>query len=220
MDDYKENENINNDVNPELSSEKLQEETFDLIEETEESSGESEESTAKSFKKEFFEWVQAIAIAVVLALLIRTFVFTLVKVDGSSMVPTLQDGDRLYVTRLLYKPKASDVIVFRPAGDKDKYYVKRVIATEGQEVDINFSTGAVMVDGVVLDEPYINELTYAQGNVSFPVTVPKDCVFVLGDNRNRSKDSRFSDVYMVSEDSIMGGAVFRLFPFNAIGKID
>ena len=170
-------------------------------------------------RKEIFEWIYAIAIAVIVTLVIRTFVFTLVRVDGSSMVPTLHSGDRMYVNRFMYQPEAGDIVVFKPQGDPDKYYVKRIIATEGQTVDIDFIRGVVKVDGKELDEPYINEATKKKGDIQFPVTVPEDCVFVLGDNRNNSRDSRYTTVGMVTEKSIMGEALFRLYPFNAIGRI-
>lgn len=170
-------------------------------------------------KKEIFEWIQSIAIALIIALVIRTYVFTLVKVDGKSMYPTLDDGDRLVVTRLAYTPKNGDIIIFTPTLHKDTPYVKRVIGVEGQTVDINFNTGAVSVDGKILKENYINEITQLRGNVKFPVIVEKDCVFVLGDNRNHSRDSRFSDVFMVNKKTIMGKAQIRIFPFDSVGNL-
>ena len=180
----------------------------------------ADRETVKNIGKEIWEWFKALAIAVVIALLIRTFIFTLVKVDGNSMYPTLKDGERLYVNRMFYTPEAGDVIVFKPNYNPSVYYIKRVIATEGQTVDINFKTGEVSVDGKVLEESYIYEPTYRSADVTFPVTVDEGCVFVMGDNRNNSKDSRSSDVFMVTDDSIMGEATFRIYPFTKIGKFE
>jgi len=173
-----------------------------------------EEIVKKSWQREALEWVLSIVIAVVLALVIRQFVFTVVRVDGESMVPTLQHNDRLIVWRLGYTPDNGDIIVLHQAGHQP--YIKRVIANEGQTVDIDFSTHTVYVDGVALEEDYINEPTALQGDMRFPVTVGENQVFVLGDNRNNSRDSRFSDVACVDYDDILGKAVWRFFPFKAM----
>ena len=172
----------------------------------------------KDWKKELLEWVESLAVAVVVALLIVNFVFTLVTVSGASMEPTLQDKNFLFVLRLGYEPDNGDIIVFKPVSEPKKYYIKRVIATEGQEVDIR--SGKVYVDGEELNEPYIEDITQDRYNESYPKTVPENCVFVLGDNRDNSRDSRDAiGVGMVSEDSIVGKAWFRLFPFNKIGGL-
>ncbi len=173
-----------------------------------------EEATKKSLQREVLEWVLSIVIAVVVALIIRNFVFTVVKVEGTSMVPTLQNNDRLIVWRLGYEPKEGDIIVLHQKGEHP--FIKRIIATEGQTVDINFRTHKVFVDGVELDEPYINQPTAETGDVTFPVTVSEDSVFVMGDNRNNSRDSRFQSVGMVAEEDIIGKAIWRFFPLNNI----
>lgn len=179
--------------------------------------------------KEIRDWVVAIAIAVVLALLIRNFVFTLVKVQGASMQPTLQENDRLYVNRFFYAPKKGDVIIFKPASDPDRPYVKRVIATEGDTLYIDFETGDVYVNGVVIDEPYINNPTTRSGSYIMdliaegkygpdsPIVIEKDKVFVMGDNRNNSKDSR--EIGQIPEDEFIGGAVFRFWPLSNFGSV-
>lgn len=172
-----------------------------------------------NIKKEILEWVQAIVIALVIALVIRTFVFSLIRVDGHSMVPTLQHNDRLIVTKLMYKPQQGDIIILRPPMHKNTPFVKRIIALPGQTVDIDFKKHKVLVDGVELKEPYINEPTVQRGDVKFPVVVPENTVFVLGDNRNNSRDSRYSDVGMVPYKSIIGKAVFRIWPLNNFGSI-
>ena len=179
--------------------------------------------------KEIRDWVVAIAIAVVLALLIRNFVFTLVKVQGASMQPTLHESDRLYVNRFFYTPEKGDVIIFEPASDPDRPYVKRVIATEGDTVYIDFETGDVYVNDEIIDEPYINDRTARTGSYIMeliangqyskdnPIVVEKDKVFVMGDNRNNSKDSR--EIGQVPKKEIIGGAVFRFWPVSGFGSV-
>lgn len=180
----------------------------------------------KNMLQEVFEWVQAIVVAIVIAMFLRTFVFTLVNVSGNSMVPTLHNSDKLIVWRLGYEPKTGDIITFRPRGHEDTPYIKRVIATAGQSVDLKYNAETdscdVYVDGKKLDEDYIEAKIdkLHMGNMDFPATVPENCVFAMGDNRNNSKDSRFMEVGMVTTDSIIGHAVFRLLPFNDIGTLD
>ena len=175
---------------------------------------------------EIFEWVQAIVVAIVLAMFLRTYVFTLVNVSGQSMVPTLHNSDKLIVWRLGYEPKTGDIITFRPRGHEDTPYIKRVIATAGQTVDLKYNEETdscdVYVDGKKLDEDYIEAKIdkMHMGDMDFPATVPENCVFAMGDNRNNSKDSRFMDVGMVTTESIIGHATFRLLPFGDLGKLD
>jgi len=175
---------------------------------------EATEVVKKSAKREALEWFLCIVIAIALALIIRQYVFNVVKVDGSSMLPTLENNDRLIVWKLGYTPDNGDIIVLQKDGLDP--YIKRIIATEGQTVDIDFNAHKVFVDGVELDEPYINEPTAVRGDVQFPVTVNEDCVFVLGDNRNHSSDSRFSTVGLVHKSDILGKAVLRFWPFSSI----
>lgn len=171
----------------------------------------------KSPLRELLEWIVTILIAFVIAMIIKNFIFTIALVDGDSMLPTLTDGDRLVVWRLGYEPQKGDIIVLQQAGKKP--YIKRIIATEGDTVDIDFNRHTVKVNGNILNEDYILEPTVRRGDVVFPLTIDDDCVFVLGDNRNNSSDSRISDVGQVREDDIMGKAVVRLFPFNKFGSV-
>lgn len=179
-----------------------------------------------NWKKEVWEWTQAIVLAVVIALIIRNFFFTLVLVDGPSMENTLHTNDRLFVNRFMYEPKTGDIVVFTPEKYPKKPFIKRVIATEGQTVDIDFETGTVVVDGEVLDEPYIKVPTTRKGDVDFPVTVPEGYFFAMGDNRGNSHDCRDADVGdtdntsgLVSEKRLMGKALFRIWPFNKFGSL-
>ena len=199
-------------------------ETNEIFEEENEIT--EEPKKGKSMGREIFEWIQAIVVAVVLAMFLRTFIFTLVNVSGTSMVPTLHNNDKLFVWRLGYEPEVGDIIIFRPRAHEDTPYVKRVIATEGQTVNIvpDETTGycEVYVDGERLNEDYINDKIDIVhiGNVTYPATVPENCVFAMGDNRNNSKDSRFLDVGMVTEESIIGHATLRLWPINSFELLD
>lgn len=190
---------------------------------------ENEEPKKVSWKKELRDWIIAILVAVALALLIRNFVFTLVNVKGASMEPSLHEGDRLYVNRLMYEPKKGDVVIFKPASDPDRPYVKRVIATAGDTIYIDFSTGDVYLNDKVIDEPYIKEKTknidsyirnlmsqnkYSREN---PIVIQPGYIFVMGDNRNNSRDSRY--LGPVPLDEIIGGAVFRFWPLNNMGSV-
>ena len=173
-----------------------------------------------NYWSEILEWGQAIVIAVILGLLIKMFVFTLVLVDGPSMYPTLETGDRLLVvSRYISKPVAGDVVVFTPKYEGAKPYIKRIIADEGQTIDINFDTNEVFVDGQLLKEKYIPEPTRHRGDIVFPATVPPGHVFVMGDNRNNSDDSRREKVGMVEKNKIMGKAVYRWWPMRKFGSI-
>lgn len=165
---------------------------------------------------DIFDWLETLVLYCFIALLLLTFVFKLVVVDGSSMNPTLVNGQRLITTNLFYTPEYGDIVIFQnPDAINKKVLIKRVIATEGQTVAIDFDKGEVKVDGKVLDEPYIKELT--KQRLSFTedeVTVPEGCVFVMGDNRNRSTDSRSDTVGMVPVDTIIGKVILRLSPFS------
>ncbi|MDD3193430.1 MAG: signal peptidase I [Oscillospiraceae bacterium] len=169
--------------------------------------------------KSAFEWADAVVSAVVIVVLLFTFLFRTIGVEGSSMVPTLANGDRLIVSHLFYEPEPGDVVVIVQPDSDTPAIIKRVIAVAGQTVDINFGFGTVTVDGKTLEEDYISEPTYMKRDVDFPVTVPEGCVFVMGDNRNRSLDSRDSSIGMVDQRYILGKAIFRLFPFDTIGLI-
>ena len=164
--------------------------------------------------KDFYEWVQALVCSVLVVVMLFTFVIRMIGVDGHSMVPTLQDGDRLLVLNsMLYDDyKYGDIVVLRKSSFLSEPIVKRVIATEGQTVDIDFSTGSVYVDGVLLKEDYINELTFTEEGTEFPLTVPEGSIFVMGDNRNHSNDSRDSRLGTVDSRYVIGKAVFLAFP--------
>lgn len=142
-------------------------------------------------------------------------------VRGSSMEPTLSDGDCILVQMAGYQPSPGDIVAIKAGGEsKEKHLVKRIIAQGGQTVQIDFETGMVFVDGERLTEPYIAEATHLSGDIVFPVTVPPDSYFVLGDNRNNSQDSRGSALGCVPRQDIEGKAFFRFAPMSSFGPIE
>ena len=164
--------------------------------------------------RDLYEWVQALVCSVLTVVLIFTFGIRLIGVDGHSMVPTLQHGDRLLVLNsvLHHDYQYGDIVVLRKDSFMEEPIVKRVIATEGQTVDIDFVDGTVTVDGEVLNETYINDYTYVEEGTQFPLTVPEDSIFVLGDNRNHSSDSRDDRLGTVDSRYVIGKAIVLAFP--------
>ena len=160
-----------------------------------------------------FDMVSIFATAALAIAICFTFFFRTVVVDGSSMNPTLTHGDRLIITAVAKDYKYGDIVVCSQPNPMEKTLIKRVIATEGQKVTIDFVNGVVKVDGVELDEPYIAEKTYREEGIAFNNTVvPERCVFVMGDNRNNSTDSRSPMVGFIDTNYIMGRVLFRLSP--------
>lgn len=184
------------------------------------------ENKAKKSGREIIEWADSVAISVLCVVLLFTFVFRMVGVKGTSMQDTLQSGDKVIIYNLFYTPKAGDIVVISRAdliegdGNVAEPIIKRVIATEGQTINFNFDTGAVYVDGQKLDEPYIKDKTIP-GRIPMdnPYTVPAGHVFVMGDHRSVSKDSRTAEVGAIDTRYILGKAVFRLFPTSEAGVI-
>lgn len=168
-----------------------------------------------------YTWARELVACLMVVLLIFTLVVRIIAVDGDSMFPTLHDQERvLLLSSNLYRsPEDGDIVVAYITG-LQKPLVKRVIATEGQTVDIDFVTHEVWVDGQLLDEPYIAAPTAAVGDMTFPQTVPEGHVFLMGDNRNNSRDSRDSAVGMVDTRSILGKVLLRISPWEKAGKIE
>lgn len=163
------------------------------------------------------EWFDAIVYALTIVLVILLFFFRTVRVDGSSMVPTLQNGNQLIARSFLYKPQRGDIVVIDGYIEFGNPIVKRVIGVGGDVVDINFDTGEVSVNGEVLDEPYISAPTTRAFDVEFPATVPEGKLFLLGDNRPNSKDSRDSEIGMIDERDVLGKMVVRFALFDKLG---
>ena len=177
--------------------------------------GEKQQEEKRENGRELYEWVQALVGSVLVVVLVFTFVIRLIGVDGHSMVPTLQDGDRLLVLNsMLYDDyKYGDIVILRKNGVFDNEpIVKRVIATEGQIVDMDFVNGIVYVDGLPLEEDYINTPTNLDEGSVFPQIVEEDHVFVMGDNRNNSKDSRSLEIGQVDKREVLGKVALLMVP--------
>lgn len=166
-----------------------------------------------SLGEEAKDWIISIVIAVVLAFIIRQFVVELYIVDGPSMRPTLQSQERLVVNKFIYQfrePQKGEILVFQYPRDPSRDFIKRVIATAGDTVEIK--GGRVFVNDQLLNEDYILEKTKSEYPKS---TIPKGTIFVMGDNRNNSEDSRFADVGFVPLDLIKGKAMMVFWPLDA-----
>ena len=155
--------------------------------------------------KDMYDWVQCLIVALIICVVFFAFFVRIIDVVGTSMNPTLNNSDKMLVSGLFYKPKVGDVVVFK----KDEYnpnkaLVKRVIAIEGQEINIDFDKGIVYIDGQPIQEDYIAELTKTKEDFIGPKTVPEGCVFVMGDNREWSKDSRLLQEPYIPAASIQG----------------
>lgn len=160
-----------------------------------------------------FHWLYSMVGALFVLFLVFSVFFRIVDVNGNSMHPTLSNADRLLVQSIGYSPEIGDIVIVGSTDKEHKPIVKRVIALAGQKVDIDYETGLVYIDGTALEENYATEMTQPlNAEISYPYIVPKGCVFVLGDNRNDSKDSRSIDVGAVDVNRIVGKAVVRLFP--------
>ncbi len=162
--------------------------------------------------EEIKDWVISIIIAVVLAFFIRYFIVELYMVEGPSMRPTLINGERLVVNKFIYRlqePKKGDIVVFRYPRDPSRDFIKRVIGVAGDTIEIK--DGKVFLNGQLLNEPYILERT--RGSYA-AATIPDGHIFVMGDNRNNSEDSRFRDVGFVSLEMLKGKAVMVFWPLD------
>jgi len=175
----------------------------------------------KRFRKnvDLLDWYDALVFALAALVLIFAFCVRVVVVDGHSMEPTLHEHDRLLVQSTFYEPQRGDVVVVDGYINYGKPLVKRVIAVGGDTVDIDAEQGIVYVNGEALDEPYTAEPTYTEGNIGFPLTVPEGQLFLMGDNRQHSTDSRFVSVGLIDERDILGKVLWRIFPLNAFGRI-
>ena len=187
-----------------------------------------------SFEKSVMLYLHDLVHLLAIIMIVFVLLFRIVIVSGSSMYATLRDGDWLLVTgSAFYKdPQYGDIIV----ASKDSFnhgepIIKRVIATEGQTVDIDFHAGIVYVDGVALEEDYTYTPTNIEEGIVFPITIAEGCVFAMGDNRNGSRDSRDPSIGMIDKREILGKALFLVFPgtgenqystqreFNRIGAL-
>ncbi len=184
----------------------------------------------KDTVKDIFDWLDVLVVAMIAVVLIFSFLFRIATIDGDSMQNTLIGGERVVITNFFYTPKVGDIVVVSRNIDNSVSdvnssslpIIKRVIATEGQTVDIDFEAGIVYVDGEPLEEPYVKTPTNVAYDVVFPVTVDEGCIFVLGDNRNESLDSRSSRIGnygMIDTRYVLGHAIYRIWPFSKIGGL-
>ncbi|HIS68301.1 MAG TPA: signal peptidase I [Candidatus Gallacutalibacter stercoravium] len=174
---------------------------------------------AGSLIQSCFEWLEALIAAIVIVVVLLTFFFRTVNVSGPSMENTLQDQDRVLLTSWGYTPEPGDIVVITRAAHLEEPLVKRVIAVEGQTLHIDYDTGNVYVDGVLLNEPYIKNATTTPGDWEIPSVIPEGYVFVMGDNRQISKDSRYEEVGLIDERNILGKVQFIFYPFDRIGGL-
>lgn len=165
-----------------------------------------------------WSYAKIILVAILLAFVVRIYVFDITRVDGLSMYPTLNDHDdliHLKITYLFSEPQRGDIVVFDAPDAAGKDYVKRIIGLPNEQITID--RGQVYIDGKLLDEPYLDGI-YTEGDIN--TVLPDGFYFVMGDNREISRDSRYDDVGLISIDSIHGKAAFRIFPFNDFGTIE
>lgn len=197
---------------------------------------ENSSEVKKCFERDLIEWIETFVIAICAVVMIFTFCFRVVTVDGDSMLNTLHDKERLIISDAFYKPEIGDVVITSvPEYYGNNPLVKRIIATGGQTVDIDFENWVVKVDGKPIatdsngnptNESYVNYMPgygmYTAANIhnpiSYPYTVPEGSVFVMGDNRNNSRDSRYFGA--VDERYIIGKVYFRITPINRMGTIE
>ena len=177
-------------------------------------------SLGEKTRREIYDWIHCLSIALIICVVIFAFFVRLIDVRGTSMNPTLNNGDKMLVSGMFYSPKAGDVVVFKKDEyDPERALVKRVIATEGQVINIDFDNGIVYVDGEAIQEDYIMEPTTNKIDFIGPQTVPEGCVFVMGDNRNASTDSRKTEIGMVDSRLILGKAYFVIYPLSQMRAI-
>ncbi len=162
-----------------------------------------------------YEWVHSLVFAVAIVVIILTFFLRLVDVSGTSMLQTLKSEDKVIVTNFFYTPKHGDIVVISHGAEYSKPLIKRVIATEGDRLQIDFESETVRVNGELLQEDYIQGHTRdEQGEI--PDVIPEGKVFVMGDNRTVSLDSRSPEIGLIDSKDIIGKAQFVVFPFNHI----
>jgi signal peptidase I len=163
----------------------------------------------KYIKNSSVKFIVEIVIIIVITLIIKEFIISTATVSGVSMEPTLKNGDRIIVNKLRYnltKPYYGDIILFPFEGNREHIYVKRIVGKEGDEID--FINNRFVINGYYIHEDFV----FSGGDLYYPIIVPKNSYFVLGDNKNGSKDSRYTEVGFIKRDDIIGKVVIRYFP--------
>lgn len=172
---------------------------------------------------DLYEWAQAVVFSLTVVVLIFTFLFRIVGVEGPSMENTFMDGERLIISNLNYQPKQGDVVVLYTDAVK-KPIIKRVIAVANQTVNVDYKNHCVLVNGKAINEPFIKEIMQEPVSereylLKMPLTVPSGHIFVMGDNRNVSFDSRYSQIGFIDEREVIGKVIFRIYPLTRFGQI-
>ncbi|MCL1786652.1 MAG: signal peptidase I [Defluviitaleaceae bacterium] len=166
------------------------------------------------------EWVVVIGLALLLALLARTFLFRITRVTGYSMEPSLSHGDVLILNRFSYlftSPRVGDIVAFPYPKDPSDFFIKRVIAVSGDIVDLQ--NDQFLVNGQPLEDAFSNVPVLNRGTMAFPLTVEAGHLFLLGDNRNVSRDSRCITVGTVPERDMLGKVLVRFWPLSSFGRV-
>ena len=169
--------------------------------------------------KNFIETCEAYVFAIVTLMLLFTFVGRVVQVDGNSMNNTLLNGEKLIITSFPYTPAHGDIVVTDSHTRYGKVLIKRVIGCPGDTIDIDFDAGVVYRNGEALTEPYTAAPTYLHEGMEFPLTVPEGQLFLMGDNRNDSLDSRSPDIGLIDTRDVLGKVLWRLLPFSRMGAV-
>lgn len=171
--------------------------------------------------KNFYEFIESIIIAFIAIMILVVFIFRVITVDGNSMEPNFHNSDKLIISSMFYTPEKGDIVVIDKNTPLGKPIIKRIIATEGDTIKYERSTGDVYINGTKINEDYINIDNSITNPYEFDVetTIKKGHVFVMGDNRNVSNDSRNSEIGQINAKNILGKAVIRIYPFNKVGVI-
>lgn len=214
MSDTNKNNSLNTNEVPDISSAK----------DSDNNSGDKivfETAQSESVVANIYDFVKYLLISIPIVVICLTFVFRLVSVEGTSMENTLSSQDKVIATNLFYTPKDDDIVVISHGAEYKDPIIKRVIATEGQTIQLDYENNQIIVDGVVRDEPFIKEDTFC-GNYAqyeFPEVVPEGKIFVMGDNRRVSMDSRSEKIGLIDVDDVIGKAQFVIWPPNDFGYL-
>jgi signal peptidase I len=176
---------------------------------------------ANPIVRSLVEWLLSLALAFLLFFILKNYVFRLANVTGSSMEPTLMHNDMVLLSRLSYRfsePEAGDIVAFPFKENPSEFYIKRVIGMPGDEIDL--IDQQFLINNEPLSDMFSRDIIFSTGDVHFPFIVAEDCYFMLGDNRNGSKDSRFSSVGSIARDEMVGKVMLRVWPLHSLGTVE